>query len=645
MAGTREPAQHAPVVQRPAQRECTTPSRVSPCPPLDAAAVLALQRTAGNQAIGRWLARQPVAQSPVLYALDAAGKTYMSVAVPGHTAADVAAYLYETPDGLERLHAANPGIGEFLPAGTRLHEGQGKVSHAAWKDFNDARRGGTLMRGEGAAQSGGGNQYRFTAGGREFVLTEGQYQGMLRGAAAWMAKKASFLVGRADNGLEGLKQHAGTNAAVRGLSDWMGHTESPDGQKYRVSRQLAQRIIDESNDPTAETVRHGVRWLEIAAQTLDVAEEEWREYIGATIAGAAEMSHRLSLVRDTAFGIAAGLAGAAAVPFAVAAAASAGGVASGAAGATLEAAGAAAGEGLSTLAGPGAEFDLDYVKARAAKGGKSGAVSGALGAAGQFAMPKVTGALAERLVARGVPPTIAQRLMVQGASGAIVGAPSGAVSAALENAGALARGEISLDEYQARVAGGLVSGGATGGVLGMLGGLRSKKPVADDDWSALNEGLGLTPPTPRNDWTLPGTWKQAKPEAYRLIFGTKTLPDINRPGQIKMTLGHIVEKSTGGAHALDNLMPQLNAVNVKLSGIYGAKTFRLPQSAEVVTSLNGKQITGSLREAFASGVFDLEEQRAISNYLTSLVIAENPAFEQELADLVRRIPALAQHLD
>jgi hypothetical protein len=169
--------------------------------------------------------------------------------------------------------------------------------------------------------------------------------------------------------------------------------------------------------------------------------------------------------------------------------------------------------------------------------------------------------------------------------------------------------------------------------------------VAEATWSALGKELGATPGAAPTGWTLPGKWRQAKTEAFHLIFGSKTLPDINRPGRVRLTLGHIVEKSTGGTHSLDNLMPQLNAVNVKLSGIYARKPFRLrlPSGEEqVLTHLNGKPIVGSLREAFESGVFDMAEQRAISDYLTHLVIAENPAFEKELAELVRKVPNLAE---
>jgi hypothetical protein len=645
---------------------------VGPSQPLDVRAVLALQRSAGNAALARQLA--PAAEersrtAPVLYALDGAGRTYMSVAVPGHRAAEVAAYLYDTADAIERLRAANPGIGDFLPAGTRLHEGAGDVSHAAWRDFNDARRGGMLLMGEEPAAAGAGGTYRFSAAGRDFVLTEGQYQGMLRGSAKWLARKASFIVGRAHNGLEALAEHKGTNRFVRGLSDWMGGADLPDGERFRAARDLAQHIVDESKEPTAESVGRGVRLLELSASTLDAAEEEWRNYIEETVSGAEEMSHRLSIVRDTSFAVAAGLAGAAVAPAAFAAASAAGAgtataagtaiaagaVTGSAAGGTLEFTGATAGEGVATAVTQGAEFDMGYVERRTEEGLVKGAIGGGLGAAGQLASPHVTAALTERLVGRGLPASLAQRLVVHGTSGALVGAPSGALGAALESAGALARGDISLREFAGRVWGGFLGGGAVGGVVGTLAGLRSPgklpsdgEPVGDDDWTAINEELGLTSQTPRTNWTLPGTWKQVKPEAYRLIFGSQTLPSINRPGQVQMTLGHVVEKSTGGANALDNLMPQLNEVNVRLSGIYARKPFRLPASsgeASVVMSLNGKPIAGSLREAFESGVFDLAEQRAISNYLTSLVIAENPEFERRLAELVRQIPGLAEQLE
>lgn len=172
--------------------------------------------------------------------------------------------------------------------------------------------------------------------------------------------------------------------------------------------------------------------------------------------------------------------------------------------------------------------------------------------------------------------------------------------------------------------------------------LHEQPPKGTEVFEELAEEVGTAPAKVTPNWTISGSWRTAKKEAYRLIFGSKTLPDINRPGAVKMTLGHIVEKSTGGTHSLDNLMPQLNDVNVKLSGIYGRKPFRLtlPDGSQVrMTSINGKQITGSLREAFDSGLFDMAEQRAISNYITQQVIT--PAFEKELADLIKKIPDLA----
>jgi hypothetical protein len=173
-----------------------------------------------------------------------------------------------------------------------------------------------------------------------------------------------------------------------------------------------------------------------------------------------------------------------------------------------------------------------------------------------------------------------------------------------------------------------------------------EEPKGEEVFAELGKELGTTPARVVPGWTIPGNWRTAKRDAYRLIFGSSTLPDINRPGRIRMTLGHIVEKSTGGTHSLDNLMPQLNAVNVRLSGIYGRTPFHLvqPGGAEVrMTAINGKPIVGSLRDAFASGAFDSAEQRAISNYLTLQVIT--PEFERELDELIRLIPNLADLLD
>lgn len=168
------------------------------------------------------------------------------------------------------------------------------------------------------------------------------------------------------------------------------------------------------------------------------------------------------------------------------------------------------------------------------------------------------------------------------------------------------------------------------------------EPTGDEIWDELAEELGATPATRQPSWNFPGTWRRAKRFAYKAIFGESTLPEVNRVGRVRMTLGHIVEKSTGGQHALENLMPQLNEVNVELSGIYAREPFalRLPDGTlKTIPEINGKAITGSLREAFQSGRFTLEEQRAISFWITGTVIT--PAREAELASLIAKIPKLA----
>lgn len=181
------------------------------------------------------------------------------------------------------------------------------------------------------------------------------------------------------------------------------------------------------------------------------------------------------------------------------------------------------------------------------------------------------------------------------------------------------------------------------------------KVAGEEVWGELAQDLGTKPARVLPNWTIPGNWKQAKPAAYKLIFGTKTLPDINRPGAIEMTLGHIVEKATGGTHSLENLMPQLMAVNRELAAIYARKELvvRLPNGDPVVIrALHGKKIEGPLRDAFAQidpktnlPVFSADEQRAMSNYLLTHLLAENPLFEQRLAELIQKIPKLADEIE
>ncbi len=169
-----------------------------------------------------------------------------------------------------------------------------------------------------------------------------------------------------------------------------------------------------------------------------------------------------------------------------------------------------------------------------------------------------------------------------------------------------------------------------------------------EDWSDLAQALNTTPARAVDNWNLPGDWKRVKPDAYELVFGARSLPDINRPGRIRMTLGHIVEKTSRPMHSMENLMPQLNAVNVKLSGIFARKPFTLQVDAHsnlAPTNINGKPIgAGSLRDAFGSGTFTVDEQRALGYYLLDHVLAEHPTFEPELAHLVGEIPDLMARL-
>jgi hypothetical protein len=149
------------------------------------------------------------------------------------------------------------------------------------------------------------------------------------------------------------------------------------------------------------------------------------------------------------------------------------------------------------------------------------------------------------------------------------------------------------------------------------------------------------------NWDVPGDWKTVKPDVYTLVFGSRTLPNINRPGRIQMTLGHIVEKTSVPMHSAENLIPQLNAVNVKLAGIFARVPFRLRidgNTEVVLQNLNNKPITGSLRDAFGSGAFTVDEQRALGLFLLDQVVAETPQFEADLERLVNQIPTLMQQI-
>ncbi len=444
----------------------------------------------------------PAQTPPVLWGIEPETRNmFMSVRGGGHTIAEVATYAYGDAGAAEALRAANPGLADPLSPGSVVRlTGSNQLTERAGNDFNQAVTQGIVLRStlDAAASQGQGIMYTFGAAGQTFSLTEGQFRGMLHGLATWISRKAQFIHASAGNGRWVQQDHVNnTNSVVRNISDWLGDNPPPYEGMWSSPESISQRIVDTIHErepvfgaaagqteltPLADFVSRQARILEIAAGALDDAERQWHQYIEGTIRGAEIAQHRLELTRNISFGIAAGIAGAIAAPavFTVASFAGAsalgasalavggGAIAGGVTAGGLELTGALGGEGLAVATTPGASFDWGYVGDRTVSGLGSGAIAGGVGAAGALAAPGVSGALSSRFIAGGVPQTLLQRTAINVATGTIVGAPSGAVSSSLENLPALIRGQITRDEYLARMGMGAGLGGALGGVFSLL---------------------------------------------------------------------------------------------------------------------------------------------------------------------------------
>lgn len=458
---------------------------------------------------------------PVLWGLDMSSGSqrtiYASVAAPGHTLAEVATYMYGSPDMAGALSAANGGLPERLGPGRTLRlASESPLTTAASEAINRGINDGTILRSQGMPQEDETRivLYRFSGGGQTFELTEAQFLGMMQGAFTWVERKARLIRDRADDGRWVHNDHIeGTNSVIRGISDWMGDTECPDLAIWEPAHSQANALVESLHDyhvtPQSQgTLSQSLGSLQAAAQFLDNAENIWRDYINATIEGAERTVHRLEIVRNVSFGVAAGIAGAVAAPAVFGAIAAAGGstlVAGGAAigagtlagagtGAALEFTGATAGVGLSMAVTPGEQsFDWGYVGERTWEGTKSGAIQGGIGAAGALAAPGVSSALGLRMFGQSAATgtlTAAQQVGLRVATGAAIGLPSGVAGAAIENVDDVVAGRMTGGQYGMS----MLLGGAMGAGLG--GGM-SLLPI-----NGLYRSPAGEPITPR--WMLNG---------------------------------------------------------------------------------------------------------------------------------------------
>jgi hypothetical protein len=348
-----------------------------------------------------------IVTTPVVFALNTQTRQYYaSVTLPGHARAEVAAYLYGTADP-----SLLGDVPDMLPPGYPIRLGGQPLSQQAQTDMRQAADSGTALRttGETSAEERG-LQYQFVAAGRTYQLTPLQMRGMLAGVARKYEIEAERLRGLAEGLNEVRNWHEkGTNSLVRGISDVLGDVDLPDEGFANNVMELATGTRDALKDlevadiaSAQATLGQAMQGYLRAAQAYDIVNMKWRYYIHGTIEGAQSAITALEITRDVSFGIAAGLAGAVAAPFAfsaVAGALTAGGatlttggalLASGAAIATGAAAGSAVkgtleftGASAQELAG-GDRFDWGYVSQRTAHGLTTGAVEGGLGAVSHF---------------------------------------------------------------------------------------------------------------------------------------------------------------------------------------------------------------------------------------------------------------------
>jgi hypothetical protein len=426
----------------------------------------------------------------VLFAMNTTNRQiYASVTVPGHSIVEIATYIYGSADQAGALQERN-GVPDLVPPGRNLTLIEGQFSDIANRAISGALQTGTILRTEGipsGTSEGEIRIYRFSAAGQSFELTEGQFQAMMRGLAVYLTRKAEYFRGLLEGGLAVRKYHVDeTNRVVRGISDWVGGVDVPGPLLWIIPMSQAKALMARLtiDELTPALISISARILLEVAEGYDRARRAWHIYIEGTISGAETTAAGLEVVRDTSFAVAAGLAGAVAAPVVFAAAGTAlttagvtGTAATVISGTAAIGAGAVAGgtlQGGLEVAAPGQQADVP-VGERFTRGFQRGAVAGSIGAAGALVSPGVSSAISQRLY--GAAPQalgLGGRVAVGALTGVSIGLPSGALDAAIVNAPALARGEISASQYLEKVGWGVGSGAAFGAFFGALGGALSR---------------------------------------------------------------------------------------------------------------------------------------------------------------------------
>lgn len=471
---------------------------------------------------------------PILWGIDTTTKSiYMSVTVPGRSLAEVAIYLYGSPDFVSRLRSTNGNLPEQLPPGQTLRPTGDRLTDNAFHSLNAALENGTALRTEGIPSEGQTQTivYHFSAAGQSFDLTEGQFNALLQGLSVYLIRRATYLRDRVRDGRKVQQEHVeGTNSLIRGISDLVAGQSLPPEIIWDVPELGAEHIIDNLTGAklTGDLIARQTRALQFVAQGVDNAFRTWHEYIERTISGAEKTAYALEITRDVSFGIAAGLAGAVAAPivFTAAGTALAG---AGITGTTATVLAGTAAIGTGAVAGGVTRGTLETIDAtiggqgsvgeRFVSGFGKGAVAGGIGAAGALVAPGVSGAVSNRFFGTGSSTltSFGARATVNVLTGVIIGAPSGMVDAALTNLPALASGRMSPKEYLSRIGWSAFIGGLIGGGLGLVHTTLTRTALPTQQ-----EGTGLTPPEPARPPT------QSAPET---VGGTRTTESVWQPAE------------------------------------------------------------------------------------------------------------------
>lgn len=414
-----------------------------------------------------------------------AGTPYVSVSLPGHSLAEVTAYLYGEGEPPDSLRAENGALPEQLAPGRTLRFNRSHLTAAASAAFNQAITTGTVLRSYGLPKEGGSAMvYHAVVAGSQVDLTEDQFVAMLRGGARWVSFRAQEFKDSAAVLRDAQVSHVReSDFLIRWTSDKLGGVSLPDLSIYEEPMAAAQLVmmrvaamqITPRSGPEIAALLPSLVTLN---QQVNRARKAWHEYIEGTISGAGRGAEYAEITRNVAFATVAGLAGAVAAPAVFAASGTfltgvgvTGTAATVISGTTALGGAALAGgftRGTLDVAFAGAEADRPAWE-RFKGGFKSGSIQGAIGGAGALAAPATSAFISSRLF--GVAPealTGGSRVAVNLLTGAGIGVPSGAASTAIEQFGAVWSGQISIGQYFEHIGFGALGGGVMGGAFSFL---------------------------------------------------------------------------------------------------------------------------------------------------------------------------------